>query len=164
MTAMHTKKLYLYVKSTLFAFMFFGLIACDTLEQEVAAAVNASNDEGEKIWVFTQFNVPEEGDKIESYYYFGEVSESLYSKIKNNQVSTGYLELKNVRYWGSDDLIHEYRDAIYDGNLLFRIEHNVRISVLRAAPIVGKGDEQFDEITEDEPQAQTSSLRSPDSE
>ncbi len=110
------------------------LSGCNLTEELCAAeAIIEKNN----TWAFLQFNVPEENDKNESYYYFGKISGSLYEKINSNTISSGFIHLEDVRYWGEDDLVHEYADDEYSGDLLFRIEHLVRVKVLKMDPLLG---------------------------
>lgn len=37
---------------------------------------------------------------------------------------------------------------LYEGSIVFRIEHIVRMSLLKSEPKVGVGDEQFDKVEE----------------
>jgi len=106
-----------------------------------------SNFDGDTVWTFTQFNVLEEDDVINSYYYYGEVSEELYQKISSNQLTTGFILLRNVKYWGNDNLIYEYRSKEEEGSLIFRIEDIQKMELLRIEPIAGKGQEQFEDET-----------------
>ncbi len=61
-------------KIILISFLLF-LSACD-LEDEFSAY--SKSVDKEKVWVFAEFSTPREGDKIDSYYYYGKVSNSLY--------------------------------------------------------------------------------------
>lgn len=114
--------------------------------------VTAFNDnlQEPRIWAFIQFNVPEEGTKIDSYYYFAEVSEKLFDKIKTNSLNHGFIYLQDVRYWGQDDVIYQYRDNENHGDLVFRIEDIRVIKRVNSAPIIGKGIEQYDETEAEE--------------
>jgi hypothetical protein len=83
------------------------------------------------VWVFAQLNVDNEADGIDSYYYYGRISESLYNRIKNNEVTRGFLLLEDVRYYSStDDKVHPYKDDEKKGELVFRIEDVKRIQLL----------------------------------
>jgi hypothetical protein len=126
------------------------LTGCDAFNELSSIGANASSD---TVWTFTQFNVTEEGDTINSYYYYGEISKNLYQKISENQLSTGFILLRNVKYWGTDDLIYSYRSKETDGSLIFRIEDIHKMELVRTEPIVGKGQEQF----EDEPKVEEES-------
>lgn len=105
-------------------------------------------DDIERDWVFMQINVPEEGEKIESYYYFGEVSTRQFNAIAQNKSQTGFIMLKNTRYWGNDDKIHAYEDYEDTGELVFRIEDVHYIRRMKIEPKVGYGSEQWDEAVD----------------
>ncbi|MBZ9611869.1 hypothetical protein [Rheinheimera maricola] len=109
----------------------------------------SDNVEDEKVWAFIQFNVPEEGNDVESYYYFAEISKPLLQSINNNSVSSGFIFLQNVRYWGSNDVIHEYKDKENTGDILFRIEDIRKLKTVNDAPVIGQGIEQYaDDVIE----------------
>ncbi len=112
--------------------------------------VQALNENGSKrrVWVFAQFNVPEENDKIDSYYYYGKMSYKLYKSISNNKIHQGFIYLDDVKYWGNDDLIHNYADGEHEGDLVFRIEDIRRLKLVKTAPKAGLGSEQFEEPEE----------------
>jgi hypothetical protein len=96
------------------------------------------------IWVFAQFNVDNE-DGVESYYYYGRVSETLYNRIKDNTISKGFVLLDDVRYYSStDDKIHPYKDDEQKGELIFRIEDIKRIQLLARPPRMEKPDQPQD--------------------
>jgi len=118
---------------------------CDA-EQEVTAVNN--NLDNEKIWVFAQFNVREEKDDLESYYYYAKISKSLYTQISKNKLHKGFILLNDVKYWGENDVIYSYEDGENSGQLIFRIEDIAKIDVVKVEPIVGKGTEQFETAAE----------------
>jgi hypothetical protein len=124
----------------------FFITGCNVGEEASALKENTNQ---KKIWAFLQINVPEEGKKMESYYYFGLISESLYHKISDNRIRHGFILLEDVHYWGAKDLIHQYKDNENQGNLVFRIEDIRRIKRVNNKPIVGKGTEQYDEPEDD---------------
>jgi len=129
------------VKNTIRILLLAALLTgCDAYNELSSIGANAHTD---TVWTFTQFNVAEEGDTIDSYYYYGEISKELYQKISDNQLSSGFILLRNVKYWGTDDLIHPYRSKESDGSLIFRIEDIQKMELIRTEPIAGKGQEQF---------------------
>ena len=130
-----TKVLAVFLTITVF------LTGCNLEEFEAVK----DNTSGEKIWVFTQINVPMQDDKFEDYYYYGKISKALYERIKSNNINQGFILLDDVKYWGSDDLVHEYADGENEGELVFRIENIKKIKLVNKAPIAEKGTEQFDE-------------------
>lgn len=99
-------------------------------------------------WVFMQINVPEEGDKIDTYYYFAQISSRQYRAISQNTLTSGFILLKNTRYWGDGDVIHAYEDIEDTGELIFRIEDIHYIRRMKVEPKVGYGSEQWDELNE----------------
>ncbi len=103
-----------------------------------------SHADTEKVWVFAQFNVIEEKDVLDTYYYYGEISKSLYQLISENKLNEGFILLEGVKYWGNDDLIHNYKDGENSGDLVFRIEHLAKLDLINVAPVIGKGIEQFE--------------------
>lgn len=103
----------------------------------------------ELVWVYAQFNVAEQSGGIDSFYYYGKVSKSLYSEIVNNTKEKGFVHLQNIKYWGNDDLIHALKDNENVGDMAFRIEDIVRIKQVNNEPIAGQGVEQFDEPAAD---------------
>ncbi len=128
--------------------IFLVLIGCNA-ESEINS-FRAMND-SEKIWVFSQLNVREETDDLESYYYYAKISKSIYDAISNNEVQQGFILLEDVKYWGNDDLIYDYQDMENTGDIVFRIEDVVRLNPVNFEPIAGKGLEQFQENTVDAP-------------
>lgn len=109
---------------------------------EIQAAKDNTSEK--KVWAFIQFNVPFKNDQIEDYYYYGKISKPLYTKIKGNRIKTGFILLADVKYWGKDDLIHDYADGENKGEIVFRIEDIRRIELVNKRPIAGRGREQFE--------------------
>ncbi len=93
--------------------------------------------DGKKIWVFAQLNVPEENNEIEDYYYFAQINESLYEKIKNHRIEQGFIVFQNVRYWSKNDEIKSVADEIYSDEMLFRIEDIRKIDLVKNEPRIG---------------------------
>jgi len=110
--------------------------------EEVYAITDNFNDK--KIWVFVQINVPLKGEKFEDYFYYGKISEPLYTRIKTNRINSGFILLDDVMYWGQDDLIHEYADEENEGEIVFRIEDIKKIELVNKKPDAGRGSEQFE--------------------
>lgn len=103
-------------------------------------------------WAFFQFNVPEEGGKMETYYLYGRVAESMLARIADNRIEHGFVFLRDVRYWGNDDTIKAYRDGENTGDLVYRIEDVRRVKIVRNEPKVGM---TYDDFTRLEQAAQT---------
>lgn len=120
------------MKNTILLLLVFLITACNSSDEVTALS---KLGDGERVWAYMQFNIPEEDDKIDSYYYFGEVSEQLYELISSNQINQGFISLNNVKYWGDNDRIIDYADDEYSGNLVFRIENIERIEKMNGEPV-----------------------------
>ena len=118
-----------------------ALGGCRLDDETLALEANAKE---EQVWAFIQFNVPEEDDGLESFYYYGKVSKSLYQLISANRLQSGFVRLQEMHYWGDDDLIHAYSDLQNSGEMVFRIEDIRSIKLVRKAPTPGVGYEQFE--------------------
>jgi len=114
---------------------FLLLLAACNAGDELSAVSKLGSQE--RIWAYMQFNIPEENEQIESYYYFAEVSEKLFNQISANQINQGFISLNNVKYWGENDTIIDYADDEYSGNLVFRIENIERIERMNGEPVFG---------------------------
>ena len=99
------------------------------------------------IWVFAQFNVPEEKNQIDTFWYYGRISKPLYDKFSTNKIQQGFILLRDVHYWGNDDLIHQYKDDENTGELLFKIEDIKRMRRVHTLP---KNSEEHTENLTDE--------------
>lgn len=115
------------------------------LTNDVSSLANASN--GKSIWVWAQFNVPIKKSEFETYYYYGRIPKGLFNKISNNEIDSGFILLKDVRYWGNDDLVHAFKDRQNTGGVLFRIEDLRRLELIANEPIVGRGNEQYEDAS-----------------
>jgi hypothetical protein len=93
--------------------------------------------DSQKIWVFAQLNVPQENNKIEDYYYFAQINESLYKKIKNQKIKEGFIVFQKTRYWSKDDVIKSIADEMYSDEMLFRIEDIRKIDLVKKEPKIG---------------------------
>ena len=105
----------------------------------------ADNSQRNLIWVWAQFNVPIEKHDISTYYYFGRIPQKFYDKIASNEMKSGFIVLRDVRYWGNDDLIHAFKDRQNTGDILFRIEDLRRLELVANEPMVGRGNEQYND-------------------
>ena len=110
------------------------LQACNLRDEASALEELDVND---PVWVFAQINVPAENNGLETYYYYGQVNESLYNKIANGKLKSGFINLRNVRYWNSQDTIEEYSDPVDGNDMVFRIEDIRRIRKARIEPKPG---------------------------
>ena len=130
------------MKYILILLVALAFVGCDAKSEIAALSAMSGN---EKVWIFAQFNVREEKDGLESYYYYGKVSKSLYEAISRNNINKGFVLLEDAKYWGNNDLIYEYKDIENSGDIVFRIENIAKINLVNIEPIVGKGLEQFKE-------------------
>jgi hypothetical protein len=112
------------------------LSACN-LEENLFPSQHQSFEEGEKIWAFIQYHIPEKEGGFEDYYYFGLVSENLYKKIRTHQIKDGLIFMENVKYWNTEDIIESYEDEIYKDEMAFRIEDIVRFEMVKSEPVDG---------------------------
>ena len=120
----------------------FFLYGCDVVDE---ASTLKENFDEEQVWIFGQFNVPENADGVESYFYYGLISKPLYEEISRNKLQSGFILLQNVKYWGEDNLIYDFRDEEDEGSILFRIEDIRKLTLVRKEPATGIGMEQFEE-------------------
>ena len=111
-----------------------SLSACNPADEVEAAK---EFQDGKKIWIFAQINVPKEDNTIEDYYYFARINESLYEKIKDHRIKQGFIVLDNVRYWTNDDTIESIGDEIYADEMIFRIEDIRKIDLVKSEPRIG---------------------------
>ena len=123
------------------------LSACNPGDEVEAAR---EFQDGKKIWVFAQINVPKEDNTIEDYYYFAQINESLYEKIKDHRIKQGFIVLEKVRYWTNDDTIKSIGDEIYGDEMLFRIEDIRKVDLVKSEPRIGfkYGQQEKEEVTE----------------
>lgn len=110
------------------------LQACNVRNE--AGAIEELNTKN-PVWVFAHFNVHSEKDGLDTYYYFGQVNESLYNKIANNKLNSGFILMRNVRFWNDNNTIEAYSDPVDGNNLLFRIEDIRRLRKSKTEPVVG---------------------------
>jgi hypothetical protein len=64
------------------------------------------------------------------------MAQPMYDKVVNNEVESGFILLKQVRYWGDDDRVHDYKDSEDSGNLIFRIEDLRRVKLINQDPLL----------------------------
>ena len=119
----------------------FSTIGCGAKDEITSLSTLRDS---KKVWVFAQFNINDENG-MDSYYYYGEISKNLYETIATNNIQTGFILLENVKYWGEDDIIYDYKDEEDSGELIFRIEDIVKVDLLNKAPVTGKSTEQTEE-------------------
>lgn len=114
----------------------FSLSSCKA-SQELDAI--AADSDAATNWTFIHFNVNHQNGEMESYYYYGRVASRLYQLIAGNQLHSGFIRMRDVRYWGNDDKVYAYRNEEDSGELVFRIEDIQRIKLLQAEPKITGG-------------------------
>ena len=112
----------------------FSIVSCATPKSDTASQLNAPNE----IWVFFHFNVPEENGALVPYWYYGRVLSETYQGIVENKITDGSILLKDVRYFDDNDEIVAYEDNIDTGNIVFRIEHIVKMNPAKGDPLSAK--------------------------
>jgi len=122
-----------------FRYLVLGLMLISLAACKVGNEIEAVKEmqDGKKIWIFAQLNVPQGNNKVEDYYYFAQINESLYEKIKSQKISEGFIVFQNTRYWSSDDVIKSIADGLYSDEMLFRIEDIRKIDLVKHEPKVG---------------------------
>ena len=123
-----------YIEYIILGLILISLTACK-LGNEIEAVKEMQD--AKKIWIFAQLNVPEENNEIEDYYYFAQINESLYEKIKNQKIKEGFIVFQKTRYWSKDDVIKSIADEIYSDEMLFRIEDIRKIDLVKKEPKIG---------------------------
>jgi len=58
----------------------------------------------------------------------------LYQRIADNEIQSGFILLENVKFWCTDDLVHDYADNELSGELIFPIEDIHRIELINQRP------------------------------
>lgn len=112
----------------------FLLLMTGCSGQELASTVRQSLD-ADTIWVHAHFNVPEK-EGVEDYYYFGRISKELYQQILDGKKEKGFILLRDVRYWNTDDEIVKYEDHVDAGHILFRIENLMKLVLEKGDPYI----------------------------
>lgn len=118
------------IKLLLFAFCIVT-VSCNL---ESLAAVKQSLD-ANTVWVFAQINVPEK-EGFENYYYYGRINEAIYHQMIDGEVDEGFILFRDVRYWSNNDKIEKYEDNTYSGDLVFRIDHIVKLDLAKGDPLM----------------------------
>ena len=85
---------------------------------------------------FAQINIPEENDEIEDYYYYGRIKKDIYNLIIDGQLKNGFVLFRDIRYWNNDDEIEKFEDDICAGDVTFKIEHVVKIDLIKGDPYI----------------------------
>ena len=107
------------------------IAGCDA---ETVAHVRQSVD-SDTIWVFAQMNIPKK-DGLEDYYYYGRINEEIYHRMIDGEMGEGFILFRDIRYWNDDSKIEQYEDHMESGDLLFRIEHIVKLDLEKGDPLL----------------------------
>ena len=100
---------------------------------ESKSIITQSIDE-DTMWIFAHFNVQEKDD-LEDYYYFGRVNEDLYLEIIDGQIESGFILLRDVRYWNTENELQEYEDEMDVGDVVFRVQDIVKMTPQKGDPL-----------------------------
>ncbi len=117
---------------TLLLSLFVMLASCDQMK----LSANSYENSQKTIWTY----VETKSDETESqyrYHLFGQMKESLFYEISNNVIESGFFMLSSVKYYDNNNLVAEYADDQYTGNLVFRIEDIQMIKQMKKAPKIG---------------------------
>ena len=134
------------MKYRILIFIMALLLNACKLDSEVGTATQRFSDE--TIWVWIQLNVPEEQDSIESYYYYARINKDLYTGITTNKIEEGFILLRDVRYWNTDDVIEIYDTDLEKGVVTFRVEHIVHMVEVKNPPEAGYTYDENDPLPE----------------
>ncbi len=120
------------------------LTACDQMK------MSAKSYETSHKTVWTYVEIKSDGESSDyRYFLFGEMKENLFNDISNNAIESGFFMLSSVKYYDSNNLVANYSDDLYTGNLVFRIEDIRQIKKMKKAPSIGlEPDEAKEEIIE----------------
>lgn len=135
-------------------FVLIALFGCD----EKSSQTSKPSEPVKRVWIFAQFNVPEEGDQIESYWYYGRITDAMYQDLSSNNISEGFIRLADVHFWGNDDKVHPYEDEEFTGEMLFKIEDLRKVTLVKRLPVMEDQHERNIEklAPEEEPEPETS--------
>jgi len=91
------------------------------------------NDD-QTVWVYIELVVDMPND-TSSYYYYGQINESVFTQINNNPQSNGLFILSDIRFWNDDDLLEVYENEDYIGKRVFHIQDIRQIRAYKKDPI-----------------------------
>ena len=108
------------------------LSACDQMKM----SANSYENSQKTIWTYVEIESDSNSSQYR-YFLFGEMKESLYNDISNNVIESGFFMLTSVKYYDSNNVVANYSDDLYTGNLVFRIEDIQMIKTMKKAPLIG---------------------------
>ena len=120
-----------------------GFSGCDA--EDTFTAIKQSIDE-DTIWVFAQINIPEDNDEVADYYYYGRIKKDIYDLIIDGQLKNGFILFRDIRYWNNDDEVEKFEDEAYAGDATFRIEHMVKIDLIKGDPFILENTKEVPEM------------------
>lgn len=110
----------------------FMLSACEPMKMSARSYENCQNT----LWVYIE--IQSNGNESDyRYFLFGEMKESLLNDISNNVIESGFFMLSSVKYYDNNNLVANYADDEYTGNMVFRIEDIQMIKKMKKAPQIG---------------------------
>ncbi|MGJ8663034.1 MAG: hypothetical protein ACSHWU_05250 [Marinicella sp.] len=128
----------------LFLVLVVFLSACEPMKMSAKSYENSQNT----LWTYVEIQSDSDTSDYR-YYLFGEMKENLFNDISNNAIESGFFMLSSVKYYDSNNLVANYSDDLYTGNLVFRIEDITMIKKMKKAPSIGlEPDEAKEEIIE----------------
>lgn len=118
------------------------LSACDQMK------MSANSYENSQKTVWTYVEIESDGKSTDyRYFLFGEMKESLFNDISNNVIESGFFMLASVKYYDNNNVVANYSDDLYTGNMVFRIEDIQIIKKMKKTPLIGIGaDKATEEI------------------
>lgn len=118
------------MKSYIYFILFLMiLISCNFYPKK-----NTTTKECAQVWLYMTFNLEENG-RDDFYYYYGQVDSLLYEKINRNRISSGFIRLRNVRYWTTEDKLTTGKSQISQGTVTFRIEGLIKMELINGDPL-----------------------------
>jgi hypothetical protein len=97
--------------------------------------ITKSNASLDQIWVYVELETSNKKDTT-IYYFYGKMNQSIYDEIDRNPKAAGLFVLSDVRYIRKeDDLLAVYEDEETFGNLVFRIEDIVHMTLFKKDPV-----------------------------
>ena len=118
------------------------LSACDQMTNSAKSYENSHK----KIWTYVEVKSEDESSDYR-YFLFGEMKENLFIDISNNVIESGFFMLESVKYYDNNNLVANYANDLYTGNLVFRIEDIQMIKKMKKAPLIGiEADEATEEL------------------
>ena len=110
------------------------LSACDQMTMSAKSYENSHK----KIWTYVEIESKGESSDYR-YFLFGEMKENLFNDISNNVIESGFFMLASVKYYDNNNVVANYSDDLYTGNMVFRIEDIQMIKKMKKAPLIGIG-------------------------